>query len=150
MDRDFRESLPKGDIEKLAQMKEKTTPSPLEGGAKDLTLSAQEGGGEGEKATRDYTRENYQNLMVVVELLDKQAPLPVTQRQIAEATGISKGRCFDICWNLVKRGWAEDTGDGSVRLKKASSEKDAFMGRMVIRLVRDTFGVDLNEVSKGN
>ena len=102
-----------------------------------------------EKAPRDYTRENYQSLMAVVELLDKQAPLPVTQRQIVEVTGISKGRCFDICWNLVKRGWAEEAGDGSIRLKKATTEKDAFVGRMVIRLVRDTFGVDLNEVQKG-
>jgi len=98
---------------------------------------------------RDYTRKTYQSLMEVVELLDKRAPLPMTQRQIAEETGISKPAVFDICWNLVRRGWAEEAGAGGVRLKKGTSEKDAFMGRMVIRLVRDTFGVDLNEVKKG-
>lgn len=101
------------------------------------------------KPERDYTRQIYQNLMDVVELLERKAPLPMAQKQIAEATGASKAATFDICWNLVKRGWAEETGDGSIRIKKGTNEKDAFMGRMVIRLVRDTFGVDLNEVQKG-
>lgn len=100
--------------------------------------------GEGER--RDYTRRVYQNLMEVVELLEKKAPLPMSQKEIAAASSISKAAIFDLCWNLVKRGWAEETGDGSIRIKKGTNEKDSFMGRMVIRLVRDTYGVDLNEV----
>ncbi|TAN59829.1 hypothetical protein EPN18_09750 [bacterium] len=104
--------------------------------------------GQHKETTRDYTRKVYQNLMEVVELLEKKAPLSMTQKQIALATGISKAIVFDVCWNLVKRGWAEEAGDGGVRLQKGTNEKDAFMGRMVIRLVRDTFGVDLNEVLK--
>lgn len=103
---------------------------------------------EGVKTGRDYTRKVYQNLMAIVELLEKQAPLPMTQKQTAEGTGISKAAIFDICRNLVQRGWAEDAGDGSIRIKKGTNEKDSFMGRMVIRLVRDTYGVDLNEVKK--
>lgn len=104
---------------------------------------------EEEKSTgpRDYTRAVYQNLMTVIELLEKKSPLPVTQKQIAEETGLSKNVVFDICWNLSKRGWAEDA-NGSVRLKKGSADKDAFMGRMVVRLVRDAYGVDLDALKK--
>ncbi len=108
-----------------------------------------EGKGEGEREGRDYTRKVYQNLMQVCELLDKAAPLPMAQKAIVEATGMSKAVVFDVCWNLVKRGWAEEAGAGNVRLKKGTNEKDAFMGRMVIRLVRDAYGVDLNEVQRG-
>lgn len=96
---------------------------------------------------RDYTRAVYQNLMTVIELLEKKSPLPVTQKQIAEETGLSKNVIFDICWNLSKRGWAEDV-NGSIRLTKATADKDAFMGRMVVRLVRDAYGVDLDALKK--
>lgn len=100
-------------------------------------VGSQEQGGE----QRDYTRKVYQNLMEVVELLEKKAPLPMTQRQIAEAAGISKNVVFDVCWNMVKRGWAEEVGDGSVRLIKSMNEKDAWVGRMVVRAVRDAYGI---------
>lgn len=101
-----------------------------------------------EKAPRDYTRAAYQNLMEVVEVLEKKSPLPMTQKQIAEATGLSKNVVFDVCWNLVKRGWAEDAGDGAIRRKFDSHDDDARMGRMVKRLVRDMYGVDLEEAKK--
>lgn len=101
-----------------------------------------------EKAVRDYTRDVYQSLMAVVEALESRSPLPMTQRQIAEALGLSKNKVFDICWNLVARGWAEETGDGSVRLKKGTNEKDAWVGRMVVRAVRDAYGVELKETGK--
>lgn len=95
------------------------------------------------KAVRDYTREVYQNLMSVVEALEAKSPLPMTQKQIAEITSLSKSKVFDICWNLAKRGWAEDAGDGAIRLKKGTSEKEAFIGRMVVRLVKDSYGINL-------
>lgn len=94
---------------------------------------------------RDYTRKVYQNLMEVVELLEKKAPLPMTQRQIAEATGISKNVVFDVCWNMCKRGWAEEVGDGSVRLKRNTDEKANFIGRMIVKLVKDTYKIELGE-----
>ncbi len=103
-----------------------------------------EGKGEGEREGRDYTRKVYQNLMQVCELLDKAAPLPMAQKAIVEATGMSKAVVFDVCWNLVKRGWAEEAGAGGVRLKKGTSDDDARMGRMVKRLVRDVYSVDLD------
>lgn len=94
---------------------------------------------------RNYTRQVYQNFMDVIEAIERRSPLPMTQKQIQEATGLSRNVVFDICWNLVKRGWAEDAG-GAVRLKKATSEKEAFIGRMVARLVRDTYGINIEEV----
>ena len=93
---------------------------------------------------RDYTRDVYQNLMAVIEFIEEKSPMPVAQKQIVEGTGLSKNKVFDICWNLVKRGWAEDS-NGCIRLKKGTSEKEAWIGRMVIRTVRDAFGVDLVE-----
>lgn len=101
--------------------------------------------GQEEKPQRDYTRAAYQNLMEVVEVLEKKSPLPMTQKQIAEATGLSKNVVFDVCWNLVRRGWAEEAGDGAVRRKFDSHDDDARMGRMVKRLVRDVYGISLEE-----
>ncbi len=98
-----------------------------------------------EKPARDYTRDVYQNLMAIVEALESRSPLPMTQKQIADATGLSKSKVFDICWNLVKRGWAEEAGDGSVRLKRGTDEKALRVGRMVERLVRDTYGLHIAE-----
>jgi DNA-binding IclR family transcriptional regulator len=104
-----------------------------------------EGTPEEQKEGRDYTRSSYQNLMTVVDLLDKQSPLPMTQKQILNNTGLSKNVVFDVCWNLVKRGWAEDTGDGAIKLKKIRDEKAAWVGRMVTRAVRDAYGVHIDE-----
>lgn len=105
-----------------------------------------------EKTARDYTRDVYQNLMQVVELLEGKSPLPMTQREIAYTLPLSKNRIFDICWNLCKRGWAEETGDGSVRLKRGTDEKAAYIGRMMTRMVRDTYGLDIKieEEAKGH
>ena len=94
---------------------------------------------------KDYTRKGYQGLMSVVEALEARAPLPMTQKQIIEVTGLSKNVVFDICWNLVDRGWAEPVGDGSVRLKRGNEDKLARVGRMMLRLVRDS-GINLEEV----
>lgn len=100
------------------------------------------------KNERDYTRNVYQNLMTVIEALEGKSPLPMSQKQIQEETGISKSVVFDICWNLVKRGWAEEAGDGGIRLKKGTNEKESWVGRMVLRAVRDAYGVDLSELKK--
>lgn len=97
---------------------------------------------EGNKS-RDYTRAVYQNLMAVVELLDKKAPLPVSQKQIQEELGLSKGVVYDICWNLCKRNWAEDMGGGMVRTKKVVGEKELLVGRMVVKCVKDIYGLDV-------
>lgn len=86
--------------------------------------------------------------MAIVEALEAKSPLPMTQKLLAQETGISKNAVFDTCWNLVKRGWAEAVDGGSIRLKKGTSEKDAFIGRMVTRLVRDSYGVNI-EVPQG-
>jgi hypothetical protein len=94
---------------------------------------------------RDYTRSSYQNLMTVVDLLDEKSPLPMTQKQILSATGLSKNVVFDVCWNLVKRGWAEETGDGAIRLKKKRDDKAAWVGRMVTRAVRDAYDIHIEE-----
>ena len=91
------------------------------------------------KDGRDYTRKVYQNLMEIVELLETKAPLPMTQKQLSDATGISKNVVFDVCWNLCKKGWAEDVGDGSVRLKKGMDEKLTYIGRMIVRMVQENF-----------
>ncbi len=106
--------------------------------------------GEAQNKPRDYTRTSYQNLMTIVEALEAKSPLPATQKQLAQETGISKNAIFDICWNLVKRGWAEEVGDGSIRLKKGTDDKVTYIGRMVIRMVEDNYGVKLEEEGKGN
>lgn len=92
---------------------------------------------------RDYTRQVYQNLMAVVELLEFKSPLPVCRKQIQEELGLSKNIVHDICWNLCKRGWAEDMGDGVLRIKKVRGEKDLLIGRMVVRGIKDLYGVIL-------
>ncbi len=86
---------------------------------------------------RDYTRRQYQNFMAIHKILEANAPLPVTQKQIMEGTGISKNVVFEVCWNMAAGGWAEDTGNGGIRLKQAASDKEAYLGRMVLRMVRD-------------
>ena len=98
---------------------------------------------------RDYTRKSYQALMAVVEALDEAAPLPVTQKQLQAKTGLSKNVVFDVVWNLCKRGWAEEAGDGAVRLRRGREDRLARVGRMMLRLVRDVYGVDLEEVTDG-
>lgn len=105
-------------------------------------------GGEAQSTPRDYTRASYQNLMSIVEALEAKSPLPATQKQLAAETGISKNAVFDICWNLVKRGWAEEVGDGSIRLKKGTNERASYIGRMVMRLVEDTYGINLKEAAQ--
>ena len=107
---------------------EKPTPNP-----------SQEGNG-----SRDYTRAAYKNLMAVVELLDRKAPLPVSQKQIQEELKLSKSVVFDICWNLCGREWAEDIG-GMVRIKKIRGEKVLQVGRMMLRNIRDLYGIILEE-----
>lgn len=92
---------------------------------------------------RDYTRQVYQNLMAVVELLENKSPLPLSHKQIQESLGLSKSVVFDVCWNLCKRGWAEDVGDGMVRLKKVCGEKEILVGRMVVKMVRDVYGIEI-------
>lgn len=94
---------------------------------------------------RNYTRQVYQNFMDVIEAIEKKSPLPMTQKQIMEATGLSRNVVFDICWNLVKRGWAEDAGPGAVRLKKGTDDKAAWVGRMVLRTIRDAYGANIEE-----
>ena len=110
--------------------------------SQDFGVSAQSNEGNG---SRDYTRAVYQNLMAVVELLDRKAPLPVSQKQIQEELGLSKGVVHDICWNLCKRGWTEDVGGGMVRIKKIRAEKVLQVGRMMIRNIRDLYGIILEE-----
>lgn len=96
---------------------------------------------EGNKS-RDYTRAVYQNLMAVVELLDKKAPLPVSQKQIQEELGLSKGVVYDICWNLCARKWTEDLGNGTVRAKSKFSKADEAIGKKVIAIINEIYGVD--------
>ena len=116
----------------MDEKEEKPTPNPSQEGSKSV-----------DRGERDYTRQVYQNLMAVVELLDKKAPLPVSQKKIQEELELSKGVVFDICWNLCKRGWAEDIGEGMVHLKKACGEKELLVGRMVMRGIKDIYGFEL-------
>lgn len=94
---------------------------------------------------RDYTRQVYQNLMAVAEYLEDKSPLPVSHKQLQDALGLSKNIVFDVCWNLCKRGWAEDMGDGLLRWKGDAGKKEAALGGMVLRLVRDVYGVEIKE-----
>lgn len=98
-----------------------------------------------QKKERDYTRPVYQNLMTVVDLLGEQSPLPMTQKQIQKASGLTKNVVFDICWNLINKGWAENSGDGAIRLIKSRDEKESWIGRMVTRLVRDAYGTEIGD-----
>lgn len=90
---------------------------------------------EGNGTERDYTRQVYQNLMAVVELLEGKSPLPASHKQIQEALGLSKNIVFDISWNLCKRGWAEEVGDGMVRRRlRTQHNNDAWLGREVKKI----------------
>ncbi|MBI5560344.1 MAG: hypothetical protein HY883_03630 [Deltaproteobacteria bacterium] len=92
---------------------------------------------------RDYTRHVYQNLMAIVDALEENATLPLTQKELQKSTGLSKNVVFDVSWNLCKKGWAEDMGDGSLRLKRTQNDKDSWVGRMVRRAVRDAYGKEI-------
>ena len=106
---------------------------------------SQEGNKSVDKGERDYTRQMYQNLLAVVELLEVKSPLAISQKQIQRELNISKGVSHDICWNLCARGWVEDMGSGMVRLKKIRAEKVLQVGRMMIRNIRDLYGIILDE-----
>lgn len=96
-----------------------------------------------ESKPRDYTNASQQNLITILRVLESKSPLPATQKQLAQETGLSKYAIFSTCWNMVKGGLAEEIGDGSIRLKKGTEEKASWVGRMVIRAVRDAYGVNL-------
>ena len=121
---------------------EKPTPHP----SQDFGVSAQsnEGNKSVDKGERDYTRQVYQNLMAVMELLEFKSPLPINQKRIQDELGLSKGVVHDICWNLCKRGWIEDIG-GAVRVKKIRGEKVLQVGRMMLRNIRELYGIILDE-----
>ena len=84
-----------------------------------------------------YIRDMYQNFMVVMETLDKASPMPLTQKKIRQETGLGKNVVLDTFKNLIYRGWAEETGGGAIRLIKTNSENDAYLGRMVRKIVED-------------
>ncbi|MCK5236455.1 MAG: hypothetical protein KAR06_05650 [Deltaproteobacteria bacterium] len=94
------------------------------------------------KVKRTYRRGALQDFMYVFEVLQGQAPLPMSQKQIQEKTGLSKNKVFDICWNLVDRGWGEDVG-GAIRLKQTNDNKEAYLGRMVARMVHELETTDM-------
>jgi len=91
---------------------------------------------------REYKRQVYQNLMAVVEYLESKSPLPASQRQMQVDLELSKNVVFDICWNLCDRGWAEDVGDGMIRRKTAGEGKDALVGKMLVKMVKDVYGIE--------
>ena len=101
-----------------------------------------------EKGERLYIREGHQNLLRVLELLDKKFPVPVSHRQIQDTLELSKSVVFDICWNLCFRGWAEDMGAGRVRRRFDTSDNDARLGREVKKLGELECGVILNKNSE--
>ena len=94
---------------------------------------------------RDYTRQVYQNLMAVAEYLEDKSPLPISQKRIRDVLGLSKNVVHDICWNLCKCGWTEDMGEGLLRWKCTVSKKEATLGDMVLRFIRDVYGVEIKE-----
>ncbi len=96
------------------------------------------------KDNSKYIRTVYQNFMTVVEALEENMPLPMTQKQLVEKTGLSKNVVFDVCKNLIHRKWATEIGDGSVTLNHSTDEKASYIGRMAIRLVRDTLGLKID------
>ena len=120
--------------------KEQPTPNPSQEGSKSETGR--------EKGERLYIREGHQNLLRVLELLDKKFPVPVSQKQIQATLELSKSVVFDICWNLCFRGWAEDMGEGRVRRRFDTSDNDARLGREVKKLVELACGVILNKNSE--
>lgn len=97
---------------------------------------------------RDYTRQVYQNLMAVAELLDKKSPLPVSQKQIQKDLNLSKSIAFDICWNLCKRDWAEDMGSGMVRMRSKTTHLESAIGKEVMKVIEDVCGVVLGGEQK--
>ena len=110
--------------------KEKPTPNPSQEGNKS-------------DAARDYTRQMYQNLLAVVELLEVKSPLAISQKQIQRELNISKGVSHDICWNLCARGWVEDMGGGMVRIKCKTTHLEAAIGKKVVRVIEEVCGVVL-------
>lgn len=113
--------------------------------SQDFGVSAQsnEGNKSVDKGERDYTRQVYQNLMAVMELLEVKSPLAISQRQIQRDLNISKGVAHDICWNLCARGWVEDMGGGMVRTKCKTTHLEAAIGKKVVRVIEEVCGVVL-------
>lgn len=112
----------------------------------DFGVSAQSNAGD--KEERLYIREGYQNLLRVLELLDKKFPVPVSQKQIQDTLELSKSIVFDICWNLCFRSWAENMGEGRIRRRFDTSDNDARLGREVKKLVELACGVILSDKRK--
>ena len=135
------------EMEIMDEKEEEPTPNPSQEGNKSEIRNPKSETGR-EKGERLYIREGHQNLLRVLELLDKKFPVPVSQKQIQATLELSKSVVFDICWNLCFRGWAEDMGEGRVRRRFDTSDNDARLGREVKKLVELACGVILNKNSE--
>ncbi len=94
---------------------------------------------------RDYKRDSYQNFMDVFDALKESSPMPMSRKQIQEATKLSKSQVFDITWNMEHRGWAKIDGM-SISLKQSATDKDSYVGRMVKRIVIENCKGELKEL----
>ncbi len=67
---------------------------------------------ENKEAPRQYVNENQQALMKVIEYLAQDILIPKTQKEVAEALGLSRDVTFRTLWNLQNREWVEEYADG--------------------------------------
>ncbi len=91
-------------------------------------------------ADRTYKNEAQQNLVRMVEYLAEDILQAKTQKELAEALGISKDQAFRTLWNLKDRGWAEESANGfrlsprltmiADKLRRAVADTlDAYLGK---------------------
>ncbi len=67
---------------------------------------------EGSKEKRQYTNENQQMLMKMIEYLAQDILEAKTLKELHEALNISRDQAFRTLWNLMDMRWVEESARG--------------------------------------
>ena len=95
-------------------------------------------------ADRDYTNDNQQNLMRVIEYLAQDILIPKSQQELAEVLDLSKDKVFRTLWNLEEQGWVEASAGGyrlSPRMTRISDQLRLAVADVIRKHIPDSLDI---------